>query len=115
MGYLETLFDYVLNRSSFSLVHLLNETKERVHNSHSRVHAEEYLFKKLDKKCNNNQLRLKRSMRYAWQFIISYLLNVTLELPFLHPYKVSDGSRKELVNMWTLMLLCSMFHKIQAP
>ena len=52
--------------------------------------------KKLGKKRNNNQLRLQRSMRYAWQFIISYLLNVTLELPFLHPYKVSDGSTKEL-------------------
>ena len=70
--------------------------RTRVHNSHSRVHAEEYLFEKLDKKCNNNQLRLKRSMRYAWQFIISYLVNVMLEVPFLHPYEVSDGSTKEL-------------------
>ena len=70
--------------------------RTRVRKSHSRVHAEEYLFEKLDKICNNNQLRLKRSMRYAWQFINSYLLNVTLEVPFLHPYEVSDGLTKEL-------------------
>ena len=68
-----------------------------IHNSHSLVPAKDISSQKLDKKCNNNQLRLKISVKYAWQFIISsLLLNVTLEVPLLHPYKVSDRSTKEL-------------------
>ena len=66
-----------------------------IHNSHSLVPAKDVSSQKLDKKCNNNQLRLKGSVKYAWQFIISSS-NVTLEVPLLHPYKVPDRLTKEL-------------------
>ena len=66
-----------------------------IHNSHSLVPEKDASSQKIDKKCNNNQLRLKRTVKYAWQFIISSS-NATLEVPLLHTYKVSDRSTKEL-------------------
>ena len=66
-----------------------------IHDSHSLVPAKDASSQKLDKNCNNNQLRLKRSVKYGWQFII-ISSNVTLEVPLLHPCKVSDRLTKEL-------------------
>ena len=66
-----------------------------IHDTHSLVPAKDVSSQKLYKNCHSNQLRLKRSVTYGWEFIISSS-NVTLEVPLLHPYKVPDRLTKEL-------------------